>query len=225
MYNLRLIHTGGSTLKENGIFITFEGPDGAGKTTIINLIAKELKHALLTREPGGIEIAEQIRRVILDKENTAMDSRTEALLYAAARRQHLIEKVKPALLEGRVVLCDRFVDSSLAYQGYARGLGMDEVYAINQFAIEDLMPELTIYFDIEPELGMKRINKNKGREINRLDLENLDFHHKVREGYHLLIERFPNRMVRIDASGTVEEVYQKTLSIVKARLAEREPLV
>ncbi|MEH7416758.1 dTMP kinase [Neobacillus drentensis] len=206
-------------MKEKGVFITFEGPDGAGKTTIINLIAKEFRSALLTREPGGIEIAEQIRRVILDKENIAMDPRTEALLYAAARRQHLIEKVKPALQEGKVVLCDRFVDSSLAYQGYARGLGMDEVYAINQFAIEDLSPELTIYFDIEPELGLKRINRNKGREVNRLDLENLDFHHKVREGYHLLLKRFPARMVRVDASGTIEEVYQKTLSIIKERLA------
>ncbi|PLS03453.1 dTMP kinase [Neobacillus cucumis] len=210
-------------MKEKGTFITFEGPDGAGKTTIINLVAKELEDALLTREPGGIEIAEQIRRVILDTENTAMDPRTEALLYAAARRQHLIEKVKPALTNGKVVLCDRFIDSSLAYQGYARGLGMDEVYTINQFAIEDLMPELTIYFDIEPELGMKRINKNKGREINRLDLENLDFHHKVREGYHLLIERFPNRMVRIDASGTVDEVFQKTIRIIRERLEEKRP--
>jgi len=208
-------------LKENGTFITFEGPDGAGKTTIINMIAKELDQALLTREPGGIEIAEQIRKVILDKENTAMDPRTEALLYAAARRQHLIEKVKPALQDGKVVLCDRFVDSSLAYQGYARGLGMDEVYAINQFAIEELSPALTIYFDIEPELGMKRINRNKGREVNRLDLENLDFHHKVREGYLLLLKRFPDRMVRIDASGTIDEVYHKTLNIIKARLAEK----
>ncbi|MEH7118897.1 dTMP kinase [Neobacillus vireti] len=206
-------------MKENGIFITFEGPDGAGKTTIINLVAKELPNVLLTREPGGIEIAEQIRRVILDKENTAMDPRTEALLYAAARRQHLIEKVKPALQEGKVVLCDRFVDSSLAYQGYARGLGMDEVYTINQFAIEELMPELTIYFDIEPELGMERINQNKGREVNRLDLEDLDFHHKVREGYHILLDRFPNRMIRIDASGKVDRVLKETLRIIKDRMS------
>ena len=205
-------------MKENGRFITFEGPDGAGKTTIINLVAKELPNVLLTREPGGIEIAEQIRSVILDKENTSMDPRTEALLYAAARRQHLIEKVKPALQEGKVVLCDRFVDSSLAYQGYARELGIDEVYSINQFAIEELMPELTIYFDIEPELGMERINQNKGREVNRLDLENLDFHHKVREGYHILLDRFPNRMIRIDASGKVDTVLKETLRIIKERL-------
>ena len=177
----------------NGTFITFEGPDGAGKTTIMSMVAKQIGDCLVTREPGGIDIAEQIRRVILDKENTAMDPRTEALLYAAARRQHFIEKVKPALEQGQIVLCDRFVDSSLAYQGYARGLGIDEVYTINQFAIEEMMPDLTIYFDIEPELGLKRINKNKGREINRLDLEKLEFHLKVREGYHLLLERFPRK--------------------------------
>ncbi|WP_223596414.1 dTMP kinase [Neobacillus bataviensis] len=205
----------------SGTFITFEGPDGAGKTTIISMVAEKLNHALLTREPGGIDIAEQIRRVILDKENTAMDPRTEALLYAAARRQHLIERVKPALEAGRDVLCDRFVDSSLAYQGYARGLGIDEVWSINQFAVENLMPELTIYFDIEPELGLTRINKNKGREINRLDLENLEFHHKVRKGYHLLLDRFPERIVKIDASGTVDEVFKKTLQIVEKKLAEK----
>src|SRR5579875_376841 len=202
----------------NGTFITFEGPDGAGKTTIIKMVAEHLNNVLVTREPGGIDIAEQIRRVILAKENTAMDPRTEALLYAAARRQHLIERVKPALAEGKVVLCDRFVDSSLAYQGYARGVGMDEVFTINQFAIEDMMPKLTIYFDIEPELGLKRINNNKGREINRLDLENLAFHHKVREGYHILLEWFPDRMVKIDASGTLDEVFQTTLKLIKAKL-------
>jgi dTMP kinase len=205
-------------MNSRGMFITFEGPDGAGKTTILNMVASQFPKALVTREPGGIEIAEQIRRVILDKENTAMDPRTEALLYAAARRQHLIEKVKPALEAGQTVLCDRFVDSSLAYQGYARNLGIDEVFTINQFAIENLMPELTIYFDIEPELGLMRINKNKGREVNRLDLENLEFHQKVRTGYHLLIERFPDRIVKIDASGQVDEVYEKTLQVIKAKL-------
>jgi dTMP kinase len=206
-----------------GTFITFEGPDGAGKSTIIDMVAKQLGNVLLTREPGGIDIAEQIRAVILDKENTAMDPRTEALLYAAARRQHLIEKVKPALDEGKIVLCDRFVDSSLAYQGYARGLGINEVFAINQFAIENLMPELTIYFDIEPELGLMRINKNKGREINRLDLENLEFHQKVSTGYHLLIDRFPDRIRCIDASGTVEEVFAETLKIIEEMLAKKKP--
>jgi dTMP kinase len=208
-----------------GIFITFEGPDGAGKTTIINMVTEQLENVLLTREPGGIDIAEQIRRVILARENTAMDPRTEALLYAAARRQHLMEKVKPALEEGIVVLCDRFVDSSLAYQGHARGLGIDEVLKVNQFAIEDMMPDLTIYFDIEPELGLKRINKNKGREVNRLDLENLDFHHKVREGYAILMERFPNRIVKIDASDTLEKVFEKTIKLVIEKIEQKKPSV
>jgi dTMP kinase len=204
-----------------GMFITFEGPEGAGKTTIISMLAERLDNSLLTREPGGIDIAEQIRNVILAKENTAMDARTEALLYAAARRQHLVEKVKPALDEGKIVLCDRFVDSSLAYQGFARGLGVDEVLSINQFAILDMMPELTLYFDIEPELGFQRISKNKGREINRLDLESLDFHHKVREGYLLLLERFPERMIRIDASRSLEEVFQDTAKIIEEQLKKR----
>lgn len=204
-----------------GIFITFEGPEGAGKTTIINMLGERFENSILTREPGGIDIAEQIRKVILAKENTAMDARTEALLYAAARRQHLVEKVMPALKEGKIVLCDRFVDSSLAYQGYARGLGVEEVFSINQFAIGDMMPELTIYFDIEPEQGFKRIHRNNQREINRLDLEALEFHHKVREGYLLLIDLFPGRIIKIDASKSIEEVFQDAAKIINEKLAKR----
>jgi dTMP kinase len=199
-----------------GLFITIEGPEGAGKTTIIGMLATKLKEqgikVIITREPGGIPIAEQIREVILDKENTAMDSRTEALLYAAARRQHLVEKVVPHLHEGSIVLCDRFIDSSLAYQGYARGLGIDEVYSINHFAIEGMMPDITFYFDIDPEIGLDRIGQHKGREVNRLDLEELHFHKKVREGYHLLLERFKDRIVMIDASQSLEDVFQSALS-------------
>lgn len=205
-------------MKNNGVFISLEGPDGAGKTTIFHLLGKQLKEQgydiLTTREPGGIPIAEQIRHVILDKANIAMDARTEALLYAAARRQHLIEKVKPALNMGKIVLTDRFIDSSLAYQGYARELGIDEVLAINQFAIEEMMPQLTLYFDIEPEIGLKRINRNKGREINRLDLETLSFHKKVREGYLILRDRFPERIVTIDASQSVEEVFSQAKATI-----------
>ncbi|MCM3575894.1 dTMP kinase [Mesobacillus subterraneus] len=202
-----------------GIFITIEGPDGSGKTTILQMLAqnfeKEGYAVVATREPGGIEIAEQIREVILDPENTAMDPRTEALLYAAARRQHLAEKVKPALEEGKIVLCDRFVDSSLAYQGHARGLGIDEVYSINEFAIENMMPAMTLYFDVAPEIGLERINKNKGREVNRLDLENLDFHQKVREGYLILAERFPKRIVKVDASKELDTVYGQAEAEIK----------
>ena len=207
---------------KKGKFITVEGPEGAGKTTIIDMLAsnlaKESYQVLQTREPGGIEIAEQIRSVILDKKNTKMDPRTEALLYAAARRQHLAEKVKPALDEGYIILCDRFIDSSLAYQGYARGLGIEEVYSINSFAIEGMMPELTLYFDIDPAAGLERINQHKGREVNRLDLEKLDFHHKVREGYLKLMELYPERIFKIDASKPLEEVYQQAESKLKERI-------
>lgn len=195
---------------KQGIFITIEGPEGAGKTTVLKLVGESLENlgldVVLTREPGGIPIAEQIREVILNKENIAMDGRTEALLYAAARRQHLIEKVVPALNTGKIVLCDRFIDSSLAYQGYARGLGIDEVYSINQFAIEGLMPQLTIYFDIDPAEGLKRIKKSGIREINRLDLEELQFHEKVRDGYKMAIEREKSRFFVVDASLPIEEV-------------------
>ncbi len=199
-----------------GLFITIEGPEGAGKTTIIGMLATALMErgmkVIVTREPGGIPIAEQIREVILNKENTAMDARTEALLYAAARRQHLVEKVLPHLQEGSIVLCDRFIDSSLAYQGYARGLGIDEVYSINHFAIEGKMPDATFYFDIDPKIGLDRIGQHKGREVNRLDLEELHFHEKVREGYHLLLDRFKDRIIMIDASQSVEHVFQKALN-------------
>ena len=140
---------------KKGYFITFEGPDGSGKTTVSTAVAKRLQEAgiesIYTREPGGIEIAEQIRSVILDPANTAMDSKTEALLYAAARRQHLIEKVLPALEAGKVVICDRFVDSSLAYQGFGRNLGIEEVLSINEFAIEGHWPDKTLYLDLAPQ--------------------------------------------------------------------------
>lgn len=205
-------------MTKKGLFITVEGPEGAGKTTIARRIAENLKRkgypVLFTREPGGISISEQIRQVILDKRNTEMDGRTEALLYAAARRQHLVEKVIPALEIGTIVLCDRFIDSSLAYQGYARGLGIEEVYKINEFAINGVMPNLTLYFDIAPEIGLHRIQQNKGREVNRLDLETLDFHKRVRKGYWQLLNRFSERMVKINAEQPIESVFQESWKTV-----------
>lgn len=196
----------------SGMFITIEGGEGTGKTTQIKLIAEYLKENkidyILTREPGGIEISEQIRGIILDKENTSMDARTEALLYAASRRQHLVERVIPAIKEGKVVICDRFLDSSLAYQGFARGLGISEVLQINEFAIEGYMPTLTIYLDIEPSIGINRINKDKEREVNRLDLEKNSFHEKVREGYKILLKRYPERMRLVDANQSIESVFE-----------------
>ncbi|WP_221569228.1 dTMP kinase [Alkalihalobacillus sp. TS-13] len=208
---------------QNGLFITFEGPEGAGKTTIIKQIEQEVSkriQVLCTREPGGIDIAEQIRAVILNPENTKMDSRTEALLYAAARRQHLVEKVIPAIEEGKLVLCDRFIDSSLAYQGYARGLGIEEVYSINRFATEDRMPDLTVYFDLSPEVGLSRIDDNEQREKNRLDLEKMEFHKKVQEGYKRVLSMFPDRMVVVDAEQPIEKVYQDVLVVIERKLGE-----
>lgn len=200
------------------LFITFEGPEGAGKTTVIQKIAERLAEekmdVLATREPGGIEIAEKIRSVILDPDHTAMDERTEALLYAAARSQHYFEKVRPALDAGKMVICDRFIDSSLAYQGYARGIGVDEVLSINEFAIGKKLPDMTILFDIAPEVGLARIHAHGEREVNRLDVESLAFHNKVREGYLQLVERYPERIYVVNADQNIDRVVEDVWSLI-----------
>lgn len=210
---------------KRGFFITVEGGEGAGKTSAIDAILEQVKargyDVLSTREPGGIPIAEQIRSVVLDRNNTAMDPRTEALLYAAARRQHLAEKVIPALEAGKVVVCDRFIDSSLAYQGYARELGMDEVFAINRFAIGDWMPDLTVFMDVRPEIGLGRIRADQGREVNRLDLESMTFHNKVREGYLQVLRRFPERVVRVDAERELDKVLEDIGQMLNQKLPKR----
>lgn len=202
-----------------GVFITFEGGEGSGKTTIANMIQKTLAqegyHVVLTREPGGVEIAEKIRDIIHDVKYINMDRKTEALLYAASRRQHLVEKVIPALENDAIVICDRFVDSSMVYQGIARGIGIDEVYHMNLFATENILPKRTIFFDIQPEDGLKRVYENKDREVNRLDLENIDFHRKVYQGYLSLCDKFPNRIVKIDASLDIDHVYQQVLKKIR----------
>lgn len=204
----------------SGLFITLEGGEGAGKTTIISLLKNRLEQlgyeVITTREPGGSKIAEKIRNVILDPDHTEMDARTEALLYAAARRQHLVEIIVPALEEGKIVLCDRFLDSSLAYQGYARGLGIDEVFTINKFAIEEVMPNLTLFFDILPEKGLARISNNEGREQNRLDLENIRFHEQVYEAYNKLIETYPERIRRINADQPLEKVEEEAFDKIRS---------
>jgi len=210
---------------KSNLFITFEGPEGAGKTTILNKIAERLREQdidiLATREPGGIEIAEKIREVILNPANTAMDERTEALLYAAARSQHFFEKVEPAMKKGKLVLCDRFIDSSLAYQGYARGIGMDEVLSINEFAIGKRMPDLTILFDLNPAVGLARIHAHNERELNRLDVESLSFHEKVREGYHEVVKRYPNRIKVVNADQSVENVVEDVWRLICEALEEK----
>lgn len=191
-------------------FIVIEGGDGTGKSTQIKLIAEYLRKkgfdVIITREPGGVTTAEKIRGIILNEE---IDPVTEALLFASARREHLKKKVIPALSKGQIVLCDRFVYSSLAYQGYARGLGIENVYKINEPAIEGIMPGLTILLELSPEKGIERINSNRADEVNRLDLEGLDFHNKVRDGYSKVVEMYPeNKYVKIDASQSIEDVFE-----------------
>ena len=206
------------------MFITLEGPEGSGKTTAVEAAVKQLEkmgyQIVRTREPGGTPISEQIRNVILDKNNTAMDPRTEALLYAASRRQHLVEKVWPALKEGKIVICDRYLDSSLAYQGGARNLGIDNVLNINLFATENTWPDLTLLFDIKPEIGLQRISANANREVNRLDLEKLEFHNKVRDSFLLLAKKYPERFIIIDASKDREQVAKDTLEAILSRLCK-----
>lgn len=199
-------------------FITFEGSEGSGKTTVLNQINKLLSenyNVISTREPGGVSTGEEIRNILLDGEN--IDIRTEALLFAASRREHLVEKVIPALKNNKVVLCDRYIDSSLAYQGHARGIGIEEVKKINEFAINGLYPDLTIYLDIDAEVGRKRILKNQ-RSQNRLDKETLTFHQKVIEGYKTLIKTNPERFKVVDATQNIESVVSDTYEIILSYL-------
>ena len=190
------------------LFVTIEGPEGSGKTSAMQIVKARLESeghsVVMTREPGGTKISEQIRNVILDPDNTEMDPRTEALLYAASRRQHLVEKIWPSLQEGKIVFCDRYLDSSLAYQGVARGLGVDRILEVNSYATEGTFPDLTVLFDIDPVLGLERINRNKDREVNRLDMEKISFHNQVRSGYLELSRRFPERYFVVDASRPLE---------------------
>lgn len=212
-------------MKNKGLFITFEGGEGSGKTTVIKELKKELEKENIsvhvTREPGGSVIAEEIRNIILDKKNTLMDPKTEALLYAASRRQHLVEIVIPLLNEGHIVISDRYLDSSLAYQGYAREIGIDKVYNINQFAIDETMPDLTFFLDLKPEEGLKRIAEHRSDEVNRLDLEKISFHQKVYDAYKLLLEKYPERIVRIDASESVDEEVIQIKEIILNKLNNR----
>lgn len=197
-------------------FITFEGPEGSGKTTIMQAVADKLQQdykIVMTREPGGVKTGEKIRELLLDGD--AMDERTEALLFAASRREHLIGKVMPALENGNIVLCDRYIDSSLAYQGYARGIGISEVKSINEFAIDNMYPDVTIYLDVSVEVGRQRIVENQ-RVQNRLDLESVNFHEKVVEGYKKIIHNESERFIIIDAEKSIDEVVTDTYnSIIK----------
>ncbi|GGI65802.1 thymidylate kinase [Enterococcus alcedinis] len=212
-------------IKVSGIFITIEGPDGAGKTSVINelyprlqLLAK--KGIIKTREPGGIRIAEKIRQIILDPRNEEMDERTEALLYAAARRQHLVEVILPALNEGKIIICDRFVDSSLAYQGAGRRIGMTEIAQINEFATEGTSPNFTLYLDVDSDTGLRRIQQNRAHQIDRLDSEGLEFHQRVRHAYLKIVEENPERIKRIDARMGLQEVVDQSFAAIVERFPD-----
>jgi dTMP kinase len=199
-----------------GVFITFEGPEGSGKTTQIKRLADRLRSAdhdvLLIREPGGTPIGDQIRAVLHDIANTAMVSETEILLYSASRAQLVGQLVRPALARGTIVLCDRFADSTIAYQGYGRGLNLDALRQITAFATGDLTPDLTIYLDIPVEKGLDRKRRAlalDGGEWNRLDQEPVAFHRRVRQGYLTLAADDPDRWVILDACRSIEDVQEE----------------
>lgn len=206
-----------------GTFISFEGPDGAGKTSVIKAVNESLSNqlgadqVLLTREPGGDRIAEQIRDVLFDDRNTNMDSRTEALLFAAARRQHVVQDIEPTLHAGKVVLSDRYVDSSVAYQGGGRHLGIDDIWELNEFAIHDLLPALTIYLDVPSELGLQRISEHRSDQVNRLDREKLAFHRRVRRAFLTLAKRDPQRIAIVDASADLATVIKNVEELIHSR--------
>lgn len=205
-----------------GIFISLEGPDGAGKSSVLEALIPILEAKgqafVTTREPGGVAVAEKIRDVVLDPKHTEIDEKTELLLYIASRRQHLVERILPALDRGEMVLVDRFIDSSVAYQGFGRGLKVADIDWLNDFATDGLKPDLTLYFDIEAEEGLARIAKSKERGADRLDRESVEWHQRVREGYLSILEKEPNRVRKIDASQPLEKVVADTLAVLAERI-------
>ena len=191
-----------------GLFISMEGPDGSGKSTQIELLKQYFeetgKEVIITREPGGNRISEAIREIILNKDFTEMSPTTEMLLYASARAQLISEVIAPAIDSGKMVISDRFVDSSLVYQGLARGLGVENVYEVNKHAIGDYMPDITFMFDLPAEVGLSR--KKDQKELDRMELEGLEFHKKVAEGYREMAQRFPERITVVDATLPVQDI-------------------
>lgn len=205
-----------------GKLISFEGPDGAGKSSVLQALIPRLEamygEVLTTREPGGVTIAEAIRSVILNPDYLEMDDKTELLLYVAARRQHLQERVQPALAAGKLVLMDRFIDSSVAYQGFGRGLDREAIDWLNDFATDGMKPDVTLYFDIDVALGLERIARHRQGDVDRLDMASIDLHERVREGYLSLAKKEPERIVTIDASRSLEEVVEAAFVALQEKL-------
>jgi dTMP kinase len=206
-----------------GLFISFEGNDGSGKSSVIKKVVEELQKmnfdVLVTREPGGSSISEKIRDIVLDPQNIGMDPVTEAYLYAASRREHVQKVINPALQEGKVVICDRYIDSSLAYQGGGRELGIDNVLNINKYAVESTIPDLTIILCVKPEIGLNRINKFR-HEKDRLEQETIEFHKRVYDAYQVISKMYPNRIALVNGEGSLEEECNLTLDVVLKFLKE-----
>lgn len=200
-----------------GKFITYEGCDGCGKSTQLRLLSEYLtKHGIphiFTREPGGGKISEAIREILLSGKNMEMTDECEALLYAASRVQHLKDRVEPALAEGKLVICDRYVDSSLAYQAYARGLGLDFVRKINAYALEKYLPDVTVFIDLTPEAAFSR--KHGADQNDRLELAGMEFHKRVYEGYKAVAAAEPNRVACVNGMQTPEEIFNDVLKILQ----------
>jgi len=207
---------------KKGYFISFEGMDGSGKSTQIEILERALRDAghqvVITREPGGTAIGEQIRDILLKPENDDMSDMTEALLYAASRAQHVKQVIKPALETGKTVICDRFLDSSIAYQGYGRALG-DAIPEINRYAVADCLPDITFLMKVSPETGDERIGS---REKDRIELETEEFRMRVYHGYEQLEIEAGGRIVGIDASQDIEKISQDIISRIKALLADSD---
>lgn len=202
-------------------FFAIEGPDGSGKSTVINALKNKLSNHIndinivVTREPGGNHISESIRNIILDPNNTDMAPTCEALLYAASRAQHVQQTIKPVIDDKRtVILCDRFIDSSLVYQGIGRKLGIDQILEINLFATQNILPYKTIFLDLKPEIGLMRINSDANREYNRLDMEKIEFHNSVYKGYLKLIENSPERFKVFNADQEIDTVVDQVFSYI-----------
>lgn len=212
-----------------GFFITFEGIEGCGKSTQVRLLSERLleegRQVLLTREPGGCPIADKVRSILLDAENSAMAPLAELLLYAAARAQHVEEVVRPAMEAGKVVLCDRFTDATLAYQGYGRGLQLERIVELNRMATGGLAPDLTVLFDCPVETGLSRaisrINASDGAREERFELESLQFHQRVRDGYLQLAQMEPERFLIVESGRGIEEIAVETAEKVFSRLSGR----
>lgn len=204
------------------MFITFEGPEGSGKTSQIQLLATHLQAqghtVILTREPGGTIIGDEIRACLHNVKHTEMTAVAELLLYSASRAQHVGELIQPALAAGKIVLCDRFADSTIAYQGYGRGLNLQQLHTVTHIATSGLKPHLTILLDLEVRRGLER-RLSGGEEMNRLDLESIKFHERVREGYHTLIQAEPDRWRIVDADRPIETIQAELQKIVSDSLA------